>query len=333
MREVARRAGVTQGTVSNAVNHPERLAPETLERVNAAMRELGFVPNHAARQLRTGASRVFGIVVIDVASPYFGLLEQAVQDAAEEAGYSVLLGNSGQQLRRQSRNIALFQSQRVAGLLVTPIGRDLTELARVQDSGTPVLLIDSVDPCGCFTSVAVDHRVGGRLAVKHLIEIGRRRIGVVSDPGGFPQTTDRVHSALAHIRRTAGVRGQRLHTAAMTFEGGLSVGGDIAALPQTERPDAVFAGNDLLAIGLIEALRAEQIRVPEEIAVVGYDDIPYAATSRIPLTTVRQPITVLARAAVEAMLRRLADPTSRDRILYTPELVVRGSSVTPAESA
>src|SRR5690606_4772062 len=139
LREVAERAGVALSTVSNAINHPERLAAETLAKVQAAITELGFVRNDAARQLRLGRSRVLGLVVIDAGSPFFAVLERAAEDAAERNDFSVLLGNSGQEPKREIRHIALFESQRVQGLLITPLGRDLTALRGMQDRGTPVV--------------------------------------------------------------------------------------------------------------------------------------------------------------------------------------------------
>jgi LacI family transcriptional regulator len=327
VREVAAHAGVGMSTVSNAVNHPERLTVDTLARVNASIRELGFVRNSAARQLRLGASQVFGMVVIDAGSPYFAVLDRAVEDAADAHGYSVLLGNSGQDPARQSRHIALFESQRLQGMLVTPIDRDLSELEAAQRRGTPIMLVDYRDPQGRFSSASVDHVHGGRIVAEHLISRARKRIGVVRGPFRFPQIEDRIQGASDAIRAAAGVELIPLVARALTFEGGFELGKQLLDMPIATRPDAVFAATDLVAIGLVEAIVTSVgvAAIPSELAVVGYDDVPYAESSRIPLTSVRQPTAELGKTAIELMIRMLADPSRREEVPFVPDLVVRSS--------
>lgn len=328
VREVAAHAGVGMSTVSNAVNHPERLTRDTLARVNASIHELGFVRNSAARQLRLGASQVLGMVVIDAGSPFFAVLDRAVEDSADAHGYAVLLGNSGQEPSRQSRHVLLFESQRVQGMLVTPIDRDLSEIDAVQRRGTPVVLADYRDPEGRFSSASVDHIHGGRLAAEHLIGRGRKRIAVVRGPVRFPQIEDRIEGADAAIHAAAGVELVPLLAGALTFEGGLALGRQILNMPATTRVDAVFAATDQVAIGLVEALvtAVGAAAVPAQVAVVGYDDVPYAESSRIPLTSIRQPIEDLGTTAVELMISMLAEPSRREEVLFVPDLVARSSS-------
>jgi LacI family transcriptional regulator len=328
VREVAAHAGVGMSTVSNAVNHPERLTSDTLARVNASIAELGFVRNSAARQLRLGASQVFGMVVIDAGSPYFAVLERAVEDEAERSGYSVLLGNSGQDPARQARHVALFESQRLQGLLVTPIDRDLSTLDAVQKRGTPVMLVDHSDPAGRFSSVSVDHLLGGRLAVEHLIAMGRRRIGVVRGPVSFPQVEDRLRGAEEAAHAAPGVELVPLLASALTFEGGLDLAWRLLDLPSNQRPDAIFAATDQVAIGVIEAIvtRSGADAVPAQIAVVGYDDVAYAESSRVPVTSVRQPIKDLGRRATELLVQHINETDQVFTDKFKPELIVRASS-------
>ncbi|UQN14244.1 LacI family DNA-binding transcriptional regulator [Gulosibacter sp. ACHW.36C] len=326
VRDVAARAGVALSTVSNAVNHPERLAASTLERVNAAIAELGFIRNDAARQLRLGSSNVFGMVVIDATSPYYAELDRSVENEAERHGYAVLLGNSGQDPARQSKRIVLFEAQRMRGLLVAPVSRDLDQLAEVVGRGLPVTLIDYVDPQGRFPSVAVDHVRGGELAAAHLTQSGCTRIGLVQGPVDFPQIVERMTGAESAIQ-AAGATSIDLRATALTFEGGLLLGRELCAMDAASRPDGVFAATDQVAMGVVHAIVTDaHLRVPEDIAVVGYDDIEYAEGALVPLTTVRQPIATLGHEAVQLLLRQIEGDTRPTVKIFEPELVVRASA-------
>lgn len=331
VREVASHAGVGLSTVSNAINHPERLAPETLARVTRSIEELGFVRNDAARQLRLGRSRVFGMIVIDAGSPFFAALERAAEDAAVERDYAILLGNSGQEPDRERRYLELFEAQRTQGLLITPLGSELDRLQSIRDRGTPVVLIDYRDPLQRFPSVAVDHVRGGRLAVEHLAEIGRRRIALIEGPVKFAQISDRHEGAISAARALGGIQLQWLHASALTQQGGLEAGRELLSLDAASRPDAVFAPNDMVALGLMEVLHdSGEVAVPGDIAVVGYDDVPFAATARIPLTSLRQPVVDVGRAAIDLMMGLIEDPASTASVSFVPELVVRASTRAPS---
>lgn len=327
VREVASHAGVGLSTVSNAINHPERLAPETLARVMRSIEELGFVRNDAARQLRLGRSRVFGMVVIDAGSPFFAALERAAEDAAVERDYAILLGNSGQDPDRERRYLELFEAQRTQGLLITPLGSELDQLRAIRDRGTPVVLVDYHDPLQRFPSVSVDHVRGGRLAIEHLAGIGRRRIALVEGPVRFAQITDRYEGAISAARALGGIQLQWLHAPSMARDGGLAVGRELLTLDLAARPDAIFAPNDVVALGLMDALLdSGKLSIPDDIAIVGYDDIPYAATARIPLTSLHQPVNEVGAAAIDLMMDLLDDPTSTRSVSFTPELVARGTT-------
>lgn len=326
VREVAEHAGVGLSTVSNAINHPERLASGTLAKVHASIAELGFVRNDAARQLRLGRSRVLGLVVIDAGSPFFTVLERAAEDAADRNDFAVLLGNSGQEPQREKRYIDLFESQRVQGLLITPLGQELHALEELRDRGTPVVLIDYSGPDSTFPAVSVDHLQGGRVAVEHLIEIGRRSIGLVEGPVAFSQVLDR-NRAAREAAAAAGATTRLFRVPDLTIEGGVVVAHQFLDLPRSERPDALFAPNDLVALGLMETLATAGVRIPEEVAIVGYDDVAFAASARIPISSMRQPAELIGEAAVELMMELLRTPDTNRRISYVPELIRRQSTV------
>ena len=327
VKDVAAAAGVSVGTVSNVLNQPDRVSARTAERVQQAIRELGFVRNDAARQLRAGRSRSIGLVVPDIGNPFFAEVARGAEDRAAEAGMTVLLGNSDESDVRQEAHLELFQEQRVNGVLLTPASDDLSSLRRFTDAGMPVVLVDHEVDEGEIPSVSVDDVEGGRLAVRHLLDAGRRRIAYVSGPRSVRQVAERLEGAQAAIAEVPGATLEVIEQASLTVLQGRAAGEALAARAEQDRPDAVFAANDLLAVGLLQAFSfAAGVRVPEDIAMVGYDDIDFASATVVPLSSVRQPARLLGRTGVELLLQELdgADHDRRGR--FQPELVVRDSS-------
>jgi LacI family transcriptional regulator len=327
IRDVARAAGVSVGTVSNVLNYPDRVSQKSLTKVKATMTELGFVRNDLARQLRMGRSNAIGLVVVNVANPFFADLAHELEAAAEEAGHTVVIGSSDQNPDREQRYIDLFNEQRVRGLLIVP-QHGLTErLARLRANGTPVVLFDSNVDSHQVCSVGLDGVAGGYIAVRHLIETGRRRLVVAGGP--LSQISDRVSGASRAARESPDVTLSIMETSDLTVDEGRKVAERILALRQEDRPDAVFAANDLLAIGLLQTLILDRgLSVPGDIAIVGYDDVDFAASTVVPLTTIRQPRESLARAALELLEEEISgsEHHQHGRHLLQPELIVRASS-------
>ncbi|MGQ7311124.1 LacI family DNA-binding transcriptional regulator [Microbacterium arabinogalactanolyticum] len=327
VKDVAAAAGVSVGTVSNVLNQPDRVSARTAERVQQAIRELGFVRNDAARQLRAGRSRSIGLVVPDIGNPFFAEVARGAEDRAAEAGMTVLLGNSDESDVRQEAHLELFQEQRVNGVLLTPASDDLSSLRRFTDAGMPVVLVDHEVDEGEIPSVSVDDVEGGRLAVRHLLDAGRRRIAYVSGPRSVRQVAERLEGAQAAIAEVAGATLEVIEQASLTVLQGRAAGEALAARAEQDRPDAVFAANDLLAVGLLQAFSfAAGVRVPEDIAMVGYDDIDFASATVVPLSSVRQPARLLGRTGVELLLKELDGAEYDRRVRFQPELVVRDSS-------
>jgi LacI family transcriptional regulator len=329
IREVAEHAGVSIGTVSNVLNHPEGVTSGNLERVQRAMDELGFVRNNLARELRLGAGTTIGLVVLNVANPFFADLAHALEGDAEKRGHAVVLGSSDKSAAREDRYIDLFEEQRVRGMLIAPLNGVTPRLTRLRERGMAMVLFDSGADPDRFCTVALDGAAGGYLAVSHLIETGRRRIAYAGGP--LALVSDRLTGAGRAVREHPDVSLTLIETADLSVAEGRGVGERILGMPAGERPDAVFAANDLLAVGILQALiLAPGVSVPGDIALVGYDDIDFASSMMVPLTTVRQPSKVLATEA----LRLLEDEvTSADhvheRLRLTPELVVRESTRRP----
>jgi len=333
VKDVAAKAGVSVGTVSNVLNRPEKVSPDTVDRVHAAIDELGFVRNDAARQLRAGRSRSIGLVVLDVGNPFFTDVARGAEDRAGSEHLSVLLGNSDESIDRERAYLDLFEEQRVAGVLITPLGDDLSRLARLRDRGTPTVLVDRQTDDASFSSVAVDDIAGGRLAVEHLIALGRRRIAFVGGPTTLRQVVDRLAGATSAVAAAAAngtdVALEIVDTDALTVLQGRAAGEALRDRPRAEWPDAVFAANDLLAMGVLQAFSMlGTVRVPVDIALIGYDDIDFASAAVVPLSSIRQPSALIGHTAVELLLRE-ADGGPGDgpqQIVFQPELVVRQST-------
>ncbi|HEY1353189.1 MAG TPA: substrate-binding domain-containing protein [Ktedonobacteraceae bacterium] len=329
IREVAQRAGVSLGTVSNVLNRPEIVAEETRERVRLAIAEIGFVRNGSARQLRAGTSQHIGLVVLDVANPFFTEVARGVEDLANQVGYAVILCNSDDSLEKETHYLQVLEEQRARGILITPVQSDAGYLYRFRQRGICVVLLDRPSRIKDLCSVAVDDVHGGEMAATHLLEQGHRRIAFVHGPLSIRQCADRkrgVHRALkaAGLDPTSSLldittAAQSARAGELTTEQLLSTG---------VQPTAVFCANDLLALGLMRGLIARGLAIPRDMAMVGYDDVEFASVLSTPLTSVRQPKYELGRAAAELLFDEAHHASSHQHthIVYQPELVVRESS-------
>jgi LacI family transcriptional regulator len=328
VKDVAALARVSIGTVSNVLNRPEIVSPETVERVTLAMEKLSYVRNEAARQLRVGHSHALGLITLSGGNPFFTELTTAAEDSAAEAGFSVIAGNSDEKKERESGYLTLFEELRVRGVLISPVGNVAPRLRRMRERGIPSVLVDRVSKDLSISSVSVDDVAGGTLAVQHLIETGRRRIAFVGGPQEIRQVSDRLQGARQAVAAHPGATIEVIALPALTVQEGRRAGEAIVERSRGERPDAIFAANDLLAIGLLQALSIQgNIAIPNEIALVGYDDILFASASVVPLTSIRQPSRLIGETAVQILLEEAEDPDLEPRqILYQPELVVRASS-------
>jgi LacI family transcriptional regulator len=329
IRDVAARAGVSVGTVSNVLNGSPRVSPEATVRVRAAIAELGYVRNDAARQLRAGRSTTVGLVVLDVRNPFFTDVARGAEDEAAQFGLSIILGNSDEDERREAGYLDLFEEQRVHGVLISPYGDIEDRLRRLRERGMPVVLVDRESRDGSISSVSVDDVAGGGLAIRHLLEAGCRRLVFVGGPTDIRQVTDRLAGARSAIAAVPGATLEVRETAGLTVLEGRRIGEEIVRL--TDRPDGIFAANDLLAVGLLQALvMSGAMRVPEDVALIGYDDIEFASTAVLPLSSIRQPRHEIGATALHILRVEAADPDSPPRrVVFQPELVARASSERP----
>jgi LacI family transcriptional regulator len=340
IKDVASRAGVSVGTVSNVLNRPDLVSEQTRHKVLEAITTLGFVRNESARQLRNGHSRTLAYLLLDPANPFFTDVARGAEDAARAAGLALYLCNSEEDADRETEYLDILLEQRVRGVLITPVDNGSPRLRTMPDLGVPVVLVDRAagDPTR-WCSVAVDDVEGGDLAVSHLLELGHTRIGFVGGPHSIVQVADRHRGGLRALDR-AGLAADALvvlETSALTLTEGRLAGQRVVGMPARRRPTAVFCANDLLAIGLLQQMIQHGVDVPGEMAIVGYDDIEFAAAAAVPLSSVRQPRYELGRRACELLLAEADARTApgggaghvHQQVEFTPELVVRASSGRP----
>lgn len=330
IKDVAREAGVSVGTVSNVINRPDLVSEETRSRVQSVITRLGYIRSESARQLRAGASRIVALLVLDMGNPFFVDVASGAERAARQAGLRVLVCNSAQSVSEEADYVSLFVEQRVRGVLVTPAdptGRSLDALRR---QNIPYVLVDRVSADAAVCSVSVDDVAGGRLAAQHLIDAGHSSIVYVGGPPELPQVRDRRAGALAALADAGlpstaliDLTAERLDVAA-----GRDAGSRLLGI--APRPTAVFCANDLLALGVLQSLFAAGIKVPDRMAIVGYDDIEFAAAAAVPLTSVRQPSAAIGRIAMDLLAEENMPakvPHEHRQIVLQPELVVRGSTL------
>lgn len=325
MKAVAALAGVAVGTVSNVLNRPEKVAPATRERVQLVMDHLGFVPNRGAAALRSGRSRMIGLLVPDFTNPFFMDLARGAVDAADARGFVVTLCNSDGQPSREQRYLDVLQEQRVAGVLITPVGRPPAALHTFRARGTEVVLLDIRSPTDAFCSVSVDDVHGGFLATQHLIDGGARAIALVNGPRSQRQCADRRRGVRAAVKYAGDVEVIEFDLDTMSIAAGAKV---VSSLLEIPRLDAIFCTNDLLAVGVYRGLTTHGVRVPDDVSLMGYDDIDIAGEMPTPLTSIKQPTYQLGRTAADRLLEEITDGAAHrhHREKFTPLLVERQST-------
>ncbi|MBY3985607.1 LacI family DNA-binding transcriptional regulator [Rhodococcus fascians] len=327
MREVAALAGVSMGTISNVLNKPDVVSAATRKRVEAAIAQLGFVRNDAARQLRAGQSRMLAVVVLDARNPFFLDVAAGAESVADGNDLLTVIVGSGESEKRENRQLRLLMEQRVQGILLSPVGENVPMLDNLDRQGTPVVLLDRGSRASGRSSVAVDDVLGGRLAARHLMDLGHRTLVFVGGPDSIRQVRDRRSGALTAVAESASTRMSTVWTTSLSIEAGARAVAQIFDMID-DPPTGVVCANDLLALGVLQECVHRGVRVPEDLAIVGYDDIDYAAGAAVPLTSIAQPRAELGRAAAELLLEQVSTPGDHDfrQLTFDPSLVVRGST-------
>jgi LacI family transcriptional regulator len=327
IKDVASHAGVSSTTVSNVLNETNRISPETQRRVLASIRELGYVRNGVARQLRAGTSTTIGMVVPDGSNPFYSAIARGVEDAALELGGSVLVGNSGHDAGREARYLSLFEEQRLRGVLIAPVADPTETIRALQHRGVAAVLVGRLAHPETCSSVSIDNIAGGYVAVRHLLLGGRRRIAFVGSPSA-PGVRERLQGARSALAETPDASLEIIDEPGFDVDAGRRTAEALLRRPARELPDGLFCANDLLATGVLHRLfNSRRVRIPEDVAIIGYDDIDFASSTIVPLSSVRQPTNLIGRTAVELLNDELEDPDRPHRhVLFPPVLVEREST-------
>lgn len=326
IREVAESAGVSYATVSHVINNTRVVSQETRERVLAAMTALNYRPNALARSLRQGKTNTIGLVLPDSANPFFAEISRSIEDEAFNKGYSVFLCNTELDTQREFFYVDVLSKKQVDGIIFVAAGDQADSLDFLLREGMPVVMIDRDLPNVEVDAVLTDHQLGGLLATRHLIELGHRRIACIAGPSTITPSAERI----------TGYR-KALEQAGIPCEENLILRGDYHAqsgmeithsiLKMDPRPTAIFALNDLMALGALRAAAEDGYSVPKDLAVVGYDDLELAHFTNPPLTTIAQPKKEIGTQAVNLLVDRIARKTRPpSRIVLPPELIVRRST-------
>lgn len=327
IKDVAQRAGVSTATVSRVLNNAGNVDPEKLERVEAAIVELRYRRNLVARGLRTQRSHIFSLLCSDIENPFFTSICRAIEDVASRAGFSVLICNTDGDLAKEREYIDMLAAQSVSGVIISPTSSTRTDVAPLVRQHIPMVAVDRRLPVDT-DSVFVDNRLGAYEATRHLIEAGARRIACVTGPKTAMTAQDR----LAGYRDALAEAGIRSAASLIRHADFKDAGGYAATrelMSKQAPPDAFFVANNRMTTGALLALKDLGIRVPDDVAIVGFDDLAWADLVNPSISTVRQPTYELGRAAAQLLLDRISDglPPQHRTLVLKPELIVRASSI------
>ncbi|MCY1199392.1 HTH-type transcriptional regulator DegA [compost metagenome] len=329
IKDVAEHAGVSVTTVSNVLNEWGRTSDATRKRVMSSIETLGYIRNAAAWQLRAGYSTTIGLIVQDADNPFYTAVARGAEDHALENGSAVIVGNSDHNAERQSRYIDLFEEQRVQGLLIAPVGDITDRIELLKKRGITAVVVGRPEYGTPYSSVSMDNVAGGYLATKHLLSTGKRAIGFVGGPLNLRGVTERLNGCKSAVQEVPGATLEVFSTTEQSVMAGRDAGSQLLGRRPGDMPDALFCANDLLAIGAMQTiLQDSTMRIPEEIAIIGYDDIDFAQSAVVPLSSIRQPARLIGQTAVDLLLQELKNPGKGHRhIGFEPNLVARESTL------
>jgi LacI family transcriptional regulator len=326
MHDIAESAGVSVTTVSHVINQTRPVSEKLRVAVRGAMEELGYQPNLVARSLRRGRTHTIGMVAPDSSNPYFAEIAHAVEAAAFAQGYSVILCNTQMDMAREAFYANVLLEKRVDGIIFVAAGDSAQQIRALQQRRQPIVLVDRDVQGVAADAVTMDNTRGARQAVEHLLALGHRRIACISGPSAVTPSSRRI-GGYTEALSAAGlpVDAELIVRGDFQFESGLRLADQLLDHPQP--PTAIFASNDLMAVGVIHAVLRRRLRVPEDISVVGFDDIRLAAYINPALTTVAQPKELLGQTATRLLLERIDNPDWPPRVVtLETALVVRQST-------
>lgn len=326
VKDIAREADVSTATVSRVLNNKTNVSPELRARVLAAVRQLGYEPNVLARSLRVRQTLTIGTLVSDITNPFFAEVVRGIEDSAHQQGFSLILCNSEEDPEKERNYLRLLRSKRVDGIIFSVSGPDHRDVLRTIESGIPVVFADRRHDAVSADAVLTRNAEGARQAVLHLAWHGYRRIAIIAGPTALTTGAER----LAGYRQAIEEAGLPFHeelikVSDFSLEGGRRAASELLQLDSP--PDAIFASNNLMTTGALQVLNEQGIRIPQQVGVIGFDDMPWAALLTPPLTVVAQPAYELGVAAANLLFQRLGSGSQGEAVELRLEtkLIRRGS--------
>jgi DNA-binding LacI/PurR family transcriptional regulator len=328
IKDIARAANVSHSTVSRALRNSPLVSAETADRIRRIAAESNFRVSAIGRSLATGRTYLIGVVVSSIADPFVAEVVSGIEEMVNARGYSVILASSKGDPDQEIKVVQTFEERRVDGLLLTSSRVGAMYSALLADTNIPIVVVNNPQVGDSTYSVLVDHAAASRSAVRFLVQLGHRRVAYVGDRFGFQSNSAR-HDGYRQCLEEFGMgyRPEYVVTGASGPEGGMLAMDQLVALP--ERPTAVFCYNDMTAVGVLASARRHQLRVPEDLSVVGFDDLLIASYTHPPLTTVRQPTRLIGRVAAEMLLNLLSGSKIEANRRMQCELIVRESTAPP----
>jgi len=327
IHDVARRAGVSAATVSRVLNGQTEVSPDLTERVRDAVEELDYRRNAVARNLRRRGTTVWGVIIPDIGNPFFTAMVRGMEDAAHEKGYSLVLCNSDENLEKERRYVDVALDEQMAGVIIAAASEADSDLSALLDRDIPVVAVDRRLERVDVDTVMVDNARGAQVGTAHLLEQGCTRVACITGPTRTTTAYQRLQGFLdAHRARGLEVDESLVLRQNFKEDGGRDGARHLAALD--DPPDGLFVANNLMTVGALSALVDRDVKIPQDIALVGFDHLPWADLTRPQLTTVAQPTYEMGREAGRALSARIDGDTALPRtIVLSPAIHVRESSI------
>lgn len=327
INDVAKHAGVSKATVSRVLNNYDYVAEDVRQRVMQSVDALGYQPNRSARRLRVQSSDLIGLIIPDIENPLFQKLVRAVEDTAYEQGMNVVLCNTDDNPDKQKAYFRIMQAERAAGLIVVPTHpKDGKVLEAVRAGGTPIVLLDREVKKFDADTVKVDNTRGAYLAMQHLIQLGYARIGIIAGTQTLTPGHERLKGCYDAAQDAGFVIDERfVRIGNFKIESGHALAQELMQMPDGP-PEAIFVSNNLMTMGALRGLHELGVRIPEEVALVGFDEMPWAGDLNPALTTIAQPDYELGKQAVQLLLNRIERPDAPFyKVMFQPQLIIRQS--------
>ncbi len=331
IHDVAQRAGVSPITVSRVINHSGYASQDTRDRVEAAVAELGYVPNRLARSLRSKRTHTLALVITDITNPFFTTVARGVEDTASDAGYTVIFCNTDESESEEIKYLQVLLQQQVDGILLVPARSTSDSIDLIRKQNTPVVVLDRRLPPGVeVDTVRCENELGAYQLVRLLLEMGHQDIAILSGPLGVSTAEDRL-AGDRRAMREAGVSDEVQIVVYGSFNQASGSEMMHQLLDRSPRPTAVFAANNLIGIGALHAIQQAGLHVPEDVALVGFDDLPPTLLTSPFFTVSAQPAYEMGKRATQLLLARLTKATTEpcQEIVLPTELIVRQSSGQP----